>query len=277
MCEEKPSHHLRHHHWSATGSLRQPCLRGMGTYWQEQERSQLDLPLPGFLTLSPSQSCRNPPEGGGGLLGRAPESMRSQDISGAGKKRLFGVFRQKGALRHRKPLPSQRSRLVPPPADQLGATVMVSKALTSWNLSQKKLTSSCLVPSLLGRISKCICELCWALKGGTLRERSKGTGQFWSRPSAGLEKHREAPKGLEGRAGAALTLPARGPPLGTPGSPSLGAVYPPGWQGQEAGESQAEGGQGCPGSVKGRGGWIHTDAGGTWGRPDAKAQLPTCT
>lgn len=40
--------------------------------------------------------------------------MRSQGISGAGRKRLFGVFRQKGALLHRKPLPSQHSCLVLP-------------------------------------------------------------------------------------------------------------------------------------------------------------------
>lgn len=108
------------------------------------------------------------------MLGRAPESMRSQDFSGAGKKRLFGVFRQKGTGS----LSLRSTAASSPLADQLGATVMVSKALTSWNLSQKKLTSSCLVPSLLGLISKCICEVCWAFKGGTLRERSKGTGQF---------------------------------------------------------------------------------------------------
>lgn len=74
-------------------------------------------------------------------------------------------------------------------ADQLGATVTVSKALMSWNLSQEKLTSSCLVPLLLGVISKWIWELCWALKAGTLWKRSKGTGHFWSGLSAGLEKH----------------------------------------------------------------------------------------
>lgn len=96
--------------------------------------------------------------------------------------------------------------------------------------------------------------------------------------SAGLEKHREAPKGLEGRTGAALTLPARGSPpsAGHPGSPSLGTVYPPGHRARRQVKAKRRVARGARGSVKGRGGWIHTDAGGTWGRPDAKAQLSTC-
>lgn len=164
------------------------------------------------------------------------------------------LFRQNGALLHRKAFPQHRSLLLPPHGS-VGATVMVSKALMSWNLLQEKLMSSCFVPLLLGLTSKCICELCLAFKGGTLQRRSKGTGLFWSGPSAGLEKHPRAWRTRQGlRSPACKELSTL--------HPSLGAGYPPDRKchrlrkGQEAGQSQTEGGQGC---VRvGRGACIHT-------------------
>lgn len=105
--------------------------------------------------------------------------MRSQDISDTGRKRLFGVcYSDKTALCCTGRLSLGIAASSFPLTGQLGDTVMVSKALTFWNLLLEKLTSSCFVPLLLGMISKCICELCLAFKGGTLQRSSKGTGQF---------------------------------------------------------------------------------------------------
>lgn len=116
--------------------------------------------------------------------------MRSQDISDTGRKYLFRVcYSDKMVLYCTGRLSLSIIASSFPLTGQLGATVTVSKALMSWNLLQEKLTSSCFVPLLLGLTSKCICELCLAFKGGTLQRRSKGTGQFWSGPSAGFEKH----------------------------------------------------------------------------------------